>query len=42
METTGKKLIEHALVVTKDPQNRIFRNGAIYIEGSTIDRKSVV
>jgi cytosine/adenosine deaminase-related metal-dependent hydrolase len=36
METTGKKLIEHALVVTKDPQNRIFRNGAIYIEGSTI------
>jgi cytosine/adenosine deaminase-related metal-dependent hydrolase len=36
METNDKKLIVNALVVTKDAQNRIFRNGVIYIEGNTI------
>ncbi|MFA5853192.1 MAG: amidohydrolase family protein, partial [Spirochaetales bacterium] len=36
METNDKKLIVNALVVTKDGENRIFRNGVIYIEGNTI------
>ncbi|MDP2791758.1 MAG: amidohydrolase family protein [Rectinemataceae bacterium] len=36
MEKNDRKLIVNALVVTKDSQNRIFRNGVIYIEGNTI------
>jgi len=36
METNSRKLITNALVVTKDSQNRIFRNGVIYMEGNII------
>ena len=36
MEKIDRKLIVNALVVTKDAQNRIFRNGVIYMEGNTI------
>ncbi len=36
MGNSGKKLIKNALVVTKDGENRIFRNGVIYIEGNII------
>lgn len=36
METNKKILIKNGLVVTKDDENRIFRNGIIYIEGDTI------
>jgi len=36
MEKNDKKLIVNALVVTKDDENRIFRNGFISIEGNTI------
>jgi len=36
MGKNDKKLIVNALVVTKDAENRIFRNGVIAIEGNTI------
>lgn len=36
MEKIDRKLIVNALVVTKDAQNSIFRNGVIYMEGNTI------